>query len=182
MGKDSMGNMSNNGERMWLSWRKQPGIWRDHYSIHKQTWRSPNGRTTNQIDLTLIKWKHSLHDVWVIRGADIGSDHYLLIAKVKLKLRKAKTGNKTWPRFDTDKLINLTTQQRFQVSLRNNFRILQNRINISILEYNQAIEQTGKGTWVQTFKERRVALSENLGSGEWEESNQETAPNWKVTI
>ena len=79
-----------------------------------------------------------------MRGADVGSDHYLIIAKVKLKLRKVRTGNKTRLRFDTEKLKDPATQHRFQISLQNRFRILQNEAEISILEFNQAMEETGK--------------------------------------
>lgn len=45
---------------------------------------------TNQTDHILIhkKCKSSLQDVRVFRGADIGSDRFLLMTTLKLKLRK----------------------------------------------------------------------------------------------
>ena len=59
-----------------------------HKDIHKGTWRSPNGRTVNQIDHVCIstKWSHSLLDVRSYRGADIGSDHYLVKSPMRIKL------------------------------------------------------------------------------------------------
>ena len=49
-----------------------------HREIHKIAWCSPNGRDRNQIDQLMIngKWRSSLRDVKVRRGADIGSDHH----------------------------------------------------------------------------------------------------------
>ena len=60
-----------------------------HRDIHKLTWKSPDGRTSNQIDRIIIngKWRRSLQDVRICRGADIYSGHYLVTARVKLKLR-----------------------------------------------------------------------------------------------
>ena len=63
-----------------------------HKTIHKTTWTSPDGRTENQIDHITISrnWKRSLHDVRVKRGADAASDHHLVVAVLKIKLRAYK--------------------------------------------------------------------------------------------
>lgn len=63
-----------------------------------------DGKTSNQIDHVIIdgKWRRSLQDFGVCRGADIFSDHHLVQATVKLKLCKLpKTGQK---RMDIAKL------------------------------------------------------------------------------
>ena len=48
-----------------------------------------------------------------MRHADIGSDHNLLVSKVKLKLRKAKTGSTNNKRVAIENLNDPATKQDF---------------------------------------------------------------------
>ena len=61
-----------------------------HRRIHKATWVSPDHRTENQIDHICIGWKfrRSMQDVTVQRGADAASYHHLVLARMKMKLKK----------------------------------------------------------------------------------------------
>ena len=54
------------------------------------TWTSPDGQHQNQIDYILCsqRWRSSIQSAKTRLGADCGSDHELLIAKVRLKLKK----------------------------------------------------------------------------------------------
>lgn len=72
------------------------------HKTHKLAWTSPDGRTQRQIDHIIIniKWRHSLQHVQVKRGADVGSNHHLLVAKLKLKLRTTKIGQNRNQRLD----------------------------------------------------------------------------------
>ena len=55
------------------------------------TWTSPDGQHQNQIAYILCsqRWKSSIQSTKTRPGADCGSDHELLIATFRLKLKKA---------------------------------------------------------------------------------------------
>lgn len=98
-----------------------------HKDIHKKTWISPIGRDQNQIDHIIIngRWRHSLENVVVKRGADVGSDHHLLLAKVKLHLKKAeKLKDGTKLRFNITKLKDPSISKEFTTLLKNRFQVL----------------------------------------------------------
>ena len=54
------------------------------------TWTSPDGQHQNRIDYILCsqRWRSSIQSAKTTLGADCGSDHELLIAKFRLKLKK----------------------------------------------------------------------------------------------
>ena len=54
------------------------------------TWTSPDGQHRNQIDYILCsqRWRSSIWSAKTRPGADCGSDHELLIVKIRLKLKK----------------------------------------------------------------------------------------------
>ena len=63
------------------------------FQQHKRrlyTWTSPDGQYQNQIDFILCgqRWRSSTQSAKTKPGADYGSDHELLIAKFRLKLKK----------------------------------------------------------------------------------------------
>nr|KAG5704048.1 hypothetical protein BaRGS_017552 [Batillaria attramentaria] len=93
MGKHGTGTQNENGELFTEFCTTNDlvigGTIFPHKTIHKTTWTSPDGRTVNQIDHITIgrKWRRSLLDVRAKRGADAASDHHLVIAAIKIKLK-----------------------------------------------------------------------------------------------
>ena len=101
---------------------------RTHWSIgntlfqqHKRrlyTWTSPDGQHQNQIDYILCsqRWSSSIQSTKTRPEADCGSDHELLIAKFKLKLKKV--GKTSRPlRYDLNQIPN-----DYTVEVRNRFK------------------------------------------------------------
>ena len=78
------------------------------FQVHKRrlyTWTSPDGLYQNQIDYFLgsQRWRSSIQSEKTRLGADYGSDHELLIAKFRLKLKKV--GKTTRPfRYDLNQI------------------------------------------------------------------------------
>ena len=69
------------------------------FQQHKKrldTWTSPDGQHRNQIDYILCsqRWRSSIQSAKTRQGADCGSDHELLIAKFRLKLKKVGKTNR----------------------------------------------------------------------------------------
>ena len=91
------------------------------FQQHKRklyTWTSPDGQHQNQIDYILCsqRWKSSIQSAKTRLGADCGSDHEILIAKFRLKLKKV--GKTTRPfRYDLKKILYDST-----VEVRNRFK------------------------------------------------------------
>jgi hypothetical protein len=63
-----------------------------HRNIYKYTWTSPHGKTHNQIDHIFIerRWHSSIPDVRSFKGADCDTIHYLVVAKVRERLKVSK--------------------------------------------------------------------------------------------
>ena len=57
-----------------------------HKRIHKFTWSCPGRGLQSIIDYFLVRsnQRRYVHEVKVIRGAEIESDHYLVLAKVNV--------------------------------------------------------------------------------------------------
>ena len=79
------------------------------FQQHKRrlyTWTSPDGQHRNQIGYILCsqRWRSSIQSAKTRPGADCGSDHELLIAKFRLKLKKVGKTTKTF-RYDLNQIL-----------------------------------------------------------------------------
>ena len=118
-----------------------------HKQVHKGTWRSPDGRTVNQIDHIAISRRHRsfLLDVRSFRGADIGlTDHYLVAARVRLKLKKESRNEQ--PRlFDVQKLRSQETRDEFRDMLEAKLAAPPpNEVNFEWNEWKSAMQETAE--------------------------------------
>ena len=91
------------------------------FQEHKRrlyTWTSPDGQHRNQIDYILCsqRWRSSTQSAKTRPGADCGSDHELLIAKFRLKLKKVEKITRPF-RYDLNKI-----PYDYTVEVRNRFK------------------------------------------------------------
>jgi hypothetical protein len=101
-----------------------------HRNIHKFTWTSPDGKTHNKIDHTLIdrRWHSSVPDVGSFRTADCDTDHYLVVAKFREKLAVSKqtTHSVHMEKFNLKKLNEVVSKEQYRVEITNRFATLEN--------------------------------------------------------
>ena len=118
-----------------------------HKRIHKATWRFPDHRRENQIDHICInrKFRRPWRDVRVLRGADVPSDHHLVVTAVRLRLKTyTYTNSNTRIRYNVGLLRNKDTQTVFQISLSNRFQLLQGLIDDSETDLETQREESKK--------------------------------------
>lgn len=115
IGPDSLHNISNNKGTRLINFASSKNLivsstYFPRKAIHKHTWKSPDGRTQNQIDHILINKRHGscIHKVRSYRGADADTDHYLLYAKfiLRLSVKCKMASKKARERFNVQKLKN----------------------------------------------------------------------------
>ena len=92
--------MNDSGERFTDLYALINLVWRSviqHKRIHKTTWVSPDMSTEDQINYVCLdmKFRRSLQDVCVKPGVDVVSDNHLLIAKMKPKLKRNWTKDRS---------------------------------------------------------------------------------------
>ena len=115
------------------------------FQQHKRrlyTWTSPGGQHRNQIDCILCsqRWRSSIQSAKTRLGAGCGSDHELLIAKFRLKLKKV---GKTTRQFMYD--LNQIPYD-YTVEVRNRFKGLDliDRVSDELwTELHNIVQETG---------------------------------------
>ncbi|XP_046989707.1 craniofacial development protein 2-like [Schistocerca americana] len=100
-----------------------------HYKdIDKGTWCSPDGKTVNPIDHIMKdeRFTSFIRDVRTYRGNEIGSDHFLVVGKVKIKMiwnQQPKATPK--PKLDIERMKELSVKEAYVIETNNRFTALQ---------------------------------------------------------
>ncbi|CAF1270699.1 unnamed protein product [Adineta ricciae] len=133
--------------------------------IHKWTWESPDGIHKNMIDLIIIqkRWKSSVVNCRTFQGADISSDHSLVLCNIKLRLKNIQNKPKYNQRLNIQQLNDQTIKTSYQTHLENNLNNIQtaNNIDDHALQIEKAIKEalqvsiptqkeTPKKPWIST--------------------------------
>lgn len=152
MGKHGLGEMNSNGELLTNFCAHNNfvigGSVFPHKKIHKVTWISPNLRTENQIDHVMIsrRYRSSLLDVRNRRGADIASDHYLIVSQFRIKLARVSNNKFTKrPKYNVENLRLPVEHRKFKESIR------------------QRIEESNVNSWEEAAKIFTKTADETLG-------------------
>ena len=88
----------------------------DHKDIHLATWTGPGDRNANQIDFMVMRRAQAkaMVNCRVHRGAELGTDHYLLVSSCRLQLSQPRA---TRPRvrvgYDSGLLHDAATQSKY---------------------------------------------------------------------
>ncbi|XP_073841490.1 uncharacterized protein [Musca autumnalis] len=137
-----------------------------------------------QIDHVLInsKWRSSLLDVRSKRVADINSDHYLVMTKVKLKLASLRsTATKSNRKFDVEKLKVQEHRNASMTSISSQLPHVTNSRYLNINDINTNIiniyNETAKQTIGFNHHKRKVWISNNT----WEIIEQRNALNTRIS-
>ena len=114
-----------------------------HKSSRITTWHSPNGKHHNQIDYIMIKTRfRSSINVAKTRsfpGADIGSDHDLVMMTFRLHLKRIQKKGYTRIKFDLEKLKDPKVAEAFQAKIGGKFAVL-NILNSDFTDMDTLID------------------------------------------
>ena len=128
------------------------------FQQHKRrlyTWTSPDGQHRNQTDYILCsqRWRNFIQSAKTRPGAVCGSDHELLIAKFRLKLKKL--GKTTRPfRYDLNQI-----PYHYTVEVRNSFKgldLIGRVLDELWMEVHDIVQETGIKTIPKKKKCKKV--------------------------
>ncbi|XP_072047001.1 craniofacial development protein 2-like [Amphiura filiformis] len=123
LGKFGYGESNERGERL-LNFCAQNELcisntcFKQKKESREWTWESPDGKTKNKIDFILIKqrWKSSISMARSFPSVDTGSDHQLVLANFKLRL-KVKPKPLRQNKYDIKKCQDSTTRSLFEIQI-----------------------------------------------------------------
>ena len=147
IGKFGYGEMNDRGERLLHFCKENSLIVSNtlfkHKPSRKWTWTSPDHKSKEMIDLILIRdrWRSAVDNTRPFQSVDIGSDHSLVLAKIRVKFKVEKTGprRKKW---NITKLDDPNIAKEFQLELQNRFQLLEDEVETNDPISDSLLEQT----------------------------------------
>ena len=121
-----------------------------HKASRRTTWHAPNGQYSNQIDfiLTSKRFKSGIftNKTRTFPGADVGSDHDLVMMTMKTKLSKRKKQKNPRIKFNLEKLNDQSIADEFQAKIGGKFASLLLLENVDELTegFNAAIAEVAQ--------------------------------------
>ena len=139
------------------------------FQQHKRrlyTWTSPHGQHWNQTDYILCsqRWRSSIQLAKPRPGADCGSDHELLIAKFRLKLKKVEKTTRPF-RYDLNQIL-----YDYTVEVRNRFKgldLIDREPDELRMEVRDTVQETGIKTIPKKKKCKKAKWLSEEASGTW---------------
>jgi hypothetical protein len=126
-----------------------------HHDFHKHTCTSPDGVTHNQIDHVLIDERRlsNMLDVRSFRGADVDTDHYLLVVKLRERISVSKRvrQNSDLERFVLKRLDDVEVKDKYQVEISNRFAAL------------ECLDERFNNAWESIRENIKTSAKDNLG-------------------
>ncbi|XP_076454867.1 uncharacterized protein LOC143289703 [Babylonia areolata] len=164
-GKFGIGETNDRGLRLLVFAKSHRLTLANTLHAHKlsrtATWHSPNGQVHNQIDfiLTPQRYKSSINkaNTRTFPGADIGSDHDLVLATFKLKLKCKRCPRNPRIRFDLEKLKDPEIADVFQAQVGVKFAAL-NLMDIDVDTLANNIKEVLTTTAEQVVGKKRKKI------------------------
>jgi hypothetical protein len=132
-GSHGLGELNVRGERLLefceVYYLGIANTWFEHPSRRKYTWRSPGDICRNQIDFIMIKnrFRNSIKQCKTYPGADIGSDHNPVVAKIQIKLKKVQSTQQPKSRtYDVAQLQSSDFRSKYTLEVKNRYEVLMN--------------------------------------------------------
>ena len=141
----------------------------DHKASRRITWHSPNMKDHNQIDYILFP-RRFLSGIRASRtksfpGADVGSDHELVMMTVKIKLKKLSKSKNPRIKYNLEKLKDTRIQDIFQAKLGGRFAPLlllsdpQDMVDVMTKDMNEVAEEV---LGIKRYKRRPWVTDDTL--------------------
>ena len=126
------------------------------------TWRSPDGKTKNEIDYIMTDKPSMITDVTVLNRVNTGSDNRMVMGSITLNTRAERMkllNENTRTRVDTQMIG--SKKNTFQIELKNRFTALEEHDDMDSLNKNftEMIQQSALSIAKQTKKQKNPKIS-----------------------